>query len=534
MRFKTLTYAGAVFAVGLAGFLLLAARPESRSLAAPQLSASASLATKGSVAFAGAGFGGISLTALETNAVPFKLVAAALVMDERARSPSAPADLETLRQVLRRFGFLYPEQVIGLPEGMRLPRNEKPLGMTHSFIAPVGGSQVEVANLGCAACHGGVSYAADGTPQPDRAVLGMPNTSLDLESYTQAIFTALRTHADDPALLAMADSLFPDMGWQERASLRWIVLPLARSRLGELAGAQAALPFPNGLPGATNGVAALKLQTGTPLLGNGAQDRGFVSIPDLALRHRRSRLLADGAYAAPSGKADPRELAVITSFFTVPSMGVKPEQAQHHIPEAEAIFAWLADYRPQAFPGAVDKAAAQRGAALYAQRCAACHGQFDWNEGTPQLGSFPDWIGDVGTDPLRARAIDAALAAAIRRSVYGSLITVRHGDGYAAPPLAGVWASAPYLHNGAVPSLAALFDPRLRPSRFMVGGHALDWKSMGLRLTADGRFPAGYAPFATPQWVDTSQPGLGNKGHTYGSDLTLQERRALIEFMKLL
>ena len=536
MRFKRLTLAAIAAASGLAGFLLLAAEPEGASLAAPPMPmpGAATLAARGSAAFAGGGFGGISLTALETNAVPFKLVAAALVMEERARNPAAPADLATLRQVLQRFGFLYPGEVMGLPAGVRLPLGEKPLGMTHGFIAPVGGARVEVANLGCAACHGGVSYAADGTPQPGRAVLGMPNTSLDLESYTQAIFTALRAHADDPALLAMADTLFPAMGWRERASLRWIVLPLARSRLAELAGAKAALPFPNGLPGATNGVAALKLQTGTPLLGGGPEDRGFVSIPDLALRHRRSRLLVDGAYAAPSGKADLRELAAITSFFTVPSMGVKPEQAQRHIADAEAIFAWLKDYRPQSFPGPIDRVAAMRGAGLYAQACAACHGRFDWNGGAPRLVSFPDWIGDVGTDTLRARAIDGALAGAIRASAYGSAITVKPGEGYAAPPLAGVWASAPYLHNGAVPSLAALLDPGLRPRRFMVGGHALDWQSMGLRLAADGRFPAGYRPFATPQWVDTSQPGLGNGGHTYGSDMTAPERAALIAFLKLL
>lgn len=534
MRFKTPIFAGLALAVGLAAFLLLDAEREGTSLAAPPLGAATSLAAKGSAAFAGGGFGGISLTALETNAVPFKLVAAALVMEERARNPSAPSDLATLRQVLGRFGFLYPEQVSGLPDGVRLPLTEKPLGMTHGFIAPVGGSRVEVANLGCAACHGGVSYAADGTPQPGRAVLGMPNTSLDLESYTQAIFTALRTHADDPALLAMADTLFPDMDWQERASLRWIVLPLARSRLGELAGASAALPFPNGLPGATNGVAALKLQTGTPLLGGGAEDRGFVSIPDLALRHRRSRLLADGAYAAPSGKADLRELSAITSFFTVPSMGVRPEEARRHIPEAEAIFAWLEDYRPQPFPGPVDRAAAARGAVLYAQGCASCHGSFEWNGGAPRLASFPDWIGDVGTDPLRGRVLDEGLAQAIRASAYAEAIKVRNGEGYAAPPLAGLWSSPPYLHNGSVPSLAALLDPKLRPRRFMVGGHALDWQSMGLRLTADGRYPAGYVPFAAAQWVDTGQPGLGNGGHGFGSELTTQERQALIEFLKLL
>ncbi|AUX70439.1 hypothetical protein CHX26_13880 [Porphyrobacter sp. HT-58-2] len=518
----------------LAGFAWLAADHDTPSLSQPKLGEDADAAMRGAAVFAGGAFGGISLTALETNAVPFKLVAAALVLEEQARDPATPADLATLRRVMQRFGFLYPIEVDGLPDGVRLTLAEKPLGMTHGMIAPIGGAQVEIANLGCAACHGGVAYASDGTPEPQRAVLGMPNTSLDLESYTQAVFVALRRHADSPALLEMAERLFPEMGWRERVSLRWIVLPLARDRLDRLAGKDRALPFPNGLPGATNGVAALKLQSGTPFLGGGMEDRGFVSIPDLALRHRRSRLLADGAYATPSGTANLRELAAITSFFTVPSMGVKPEEARRHIPDAEAIFAWLADYRPQAFPGPVDLGDAERGAAIYAAGCAACHGRVDWNGGAPRLLSYPDWIGDVGTDPLRAAAIDEPLAAAIRGSAYGKAIIVRPGDGYAAPPLAGVWSSAPYLHNGSVPSLAALLDPRLRPARFMVGGHALDWESMGLLLTPEGTYPEGYLPFAMPQWVDTSQPGLSNSGHRYGSELTLQERRALIEFLKLL
>lgn len=541
---KLFLLASLVIVLGLAGYVYLAAAPEGPSLAMPQTGAKTALAAsgvaaKGAAAFAGGSFGGISQTALETNAVPFKLVAAALVMDEQARDPTAKPDLATLRRVMQRFGFLYPQSVEGMPAGMRLPLTDtpnpdKPLGMTHGFIAPVGGTRVEVANLGCAACHAGVSYLPDGTPESGRAVLGMPNTSLDLESYTQAIFTALRRHAGDPALLAMADTLFPQMSFQERASLRWIVLPLARSRLETLAGASRALPFSNGLPGATNGVAALKLQIGTPLLEGGPGDRGIVSIPDLALRDRRNRLLADGAYGAPSSTADRQELAAITSFFTVPSMGVKPEEARRHLPDVEAIFTWLADYRPQAFPGPVDLATAKRGAALYARDCASCHGSFEWTAAAPELRSYPDWIGNVGTDPLRAQAFDADLADAIRSSAYSETITVKPGEGYAAPPLAGVWASAPYLHNGSVPSLAALLDPRLRPTRFMVGGHALDWKSMGLRLTAEGDYPAGYTPFSEPQWVDTTQPGLGNGGHTYGSELGEEERQALIAFLKLL
>jgi hypothetical protein len=157
-----------------------------------------------------------------------------------------------------------------------------------------------------------------------------------------------------------------------------------------------------------------------------------------------------------------------------------------------------------------------------------------WQGDRPELAGFPNWIGDVGTDRLRMNVFDAALASAIQRSSYADAIKPRPGEGYAAVPLTGVWATAPYLHNGSVPSLAALLDPSLRPGRFMVGGHALDWTTMGLRLAPDGSFPAGYRPFSTPQWVDTRQPGLGNGGHSFGSELNPEDRRALLEFLKLL
>ena len=521
-------------ALAVFAFAVLGADRDNESRALPQVAEDARPALRGAAFFVGDGFGGISQTSLETNAIPWKLAAAALVLDEVSRNPGTPATRETLRSVLKRFGFLYPETLEGMPPDWRFSEGDKPLGMTHGEIAPVGGARVEVANLGCAACHASVAYDAAGNPDPTRAVPGMPNTSLDLESYTQAVFFAMRDQADDSALLDMADRLFPQMDWRERASLRWLVLPLARSRLEELEGRDRAIAFPNGLPGATNGVAALKLQTASPLLEGGSGDRGFVSVPELGLRHWRSRLLADGAYATPSGTNDPRELAAIASFFTVPSMGVKPEDARRHIPKAEAIFAWLADYRPARYPGPVDETRVIRGAGIYARDCAACHGSYVFAQGVPQLESFPDWIGDVGTDPLRAQVFDASLVQAVRHSRYGDTFDVRTGEGYAAPPLAGLWASAPYLHNGSVPTLAALLDPGTRPARFMVGGHALDWARVGLRLERDGRYPAGYTPFSTPQWVDTSQPGLGNGGHTYGSDLPDAEKADLIEFLKAL
>ncbi|MGR4893274.1 hypothetical protein ACIPPQ_19780 [Sphingopyxis sp. LARHCG72] len=533
-----------ILLIAAAGWLT--AKPENEAVSRPVLAADAAAGTRGAAAFLGAGFGGISVESLDSSAIPWKLATAALVLDERQRDPSAAADQATVRRVLRRFGFLFPDQIANLPPGIVWRGGEKPLGITHGSIAPVGGTKVEVANLGCAACHAGVTYDAAGAARPDRAWLGTPNSALDLEAYTQAVYDAMRRHMGSDALLEMAATLYPEMGWRERQSLRWLVMLLAKRRLAELRGQPRPLPFPNGAPGSTNGVAALKYALGAPLAGGGPGDDGVVSVPELGRREWRSALLTDGAYAVPGTKPGAtveadltperlRALAAITSFFTVPSMGVHPDKAQHRLGDTEAIFAWLRGYEPQPFPGSVDAAASRRGEAVYAARCASCHGDYRWREGEkPRPAAFPNWIGDVGTDPLRARLFDAGLVKAVDATAYRALIDVRAGRGYAAPPLAGLWSSAPYLHNGSVPSLAALLDPAQRPPRFLVGGHALDFGAMGLRLAPGGGYPEGYRPYSVPRWTDTAKPGRGNGGHLFGAELLPAERAALIEYLKLL
>ncbi len=502
-------------------------------------------ADRGAALFHGGDFGGLSVPALETHAIPWRLAAAALVLDRT--DEGRPARAADIQDAFRAFGFLYPEAIGNWP-GARVPEDATvPLGMAHGDLSPVRGLPVRIANLGCAACHAGTTYAADGAPTPERAWLGMPNSSIDLEAYTLAVFHALRRQAADPErLLAETRRLFPEMGWRERAALRWLVLPRVRRRLEELTGTERPLPFPNGHPGNTNGVAALKQALGVPLAGGGAAETGTVSIPDLGHRTWRTSLLADGAYAVP-GEARRREttaadvtparreaLAAITTFFTVPSMGVHPDRATRSLDDATAVLGFLDLYRPQPFPGPVDRAAAQAGARLYARDCASCHGRYDDSGDRPRLVAFPNWLGDVGTDGTRAAAFDARLAGAVGGTLYRDRIAARHTGRYAAPPLTGIWASAPYLHNGSVPTIAALLDPASRPPRFQVGGHALDFDRLGLRLDEGGAYPAGYRPFSRPAWIDTRRPGLANGGHDFGAGLSAAERRQLIEYLKLL
>jgi mono/diheme cytochrome c family protein len=96
---------------------------------------------------------------------------------------------------------------------------------------------------------------------------------------------------------------------------------------------------------------------------------------------------------------------------------------------------------------------------------------------------------------------------------------------YKARPLNGIWASAPFLHNGSVPNLWELLrKPDQRVTAFNVGSWEMDPVKVG--------FVTGVEP-ATSKF-DTTLSGNSNKGHEYGSDLTDKDKWALIEYLKTL
>lgn len=97
---------------------------------------------------------------------------------------------------------------------------------------------------------------------------------------------------------------------------------------------------------------------------------------------------------------------------------------------------------------------------------------------------------------------------------------------YKARPLEGIWATAPYLHNGSVPTLYALLRaPADRPRTFNVGGRVYDPKHVGYDTSPTA--PGNSFVF------DTSLPGNSNKGHDYGvGKLTETQRLELLEYLK--
>lgn len=114
-----------------------------------------------------------------------------------------------------------------------------------------------------------------------------------------------------------------------------------------------------------------------------------------------------------------------------------------------------------------------------------------------------------------------------RGKVYWRDTVLEDGKPYAARPLHGVWAAAPYLHNGSVPTLHDLLTPPgQRPKTFPIGHRDYDPVKVG--FVTD--LPADKVKYT----VDTAKTGNGNGGHHFGTTLPDDEKKALLEYLKTL
>lgn len=229
---------------------------------------------------------------------------------------------------------------------------------------------------------------------------------------------------------------------------------------------------------------------------------------------------------------------------------------------------FLANVRPPEWPADVARNAtlAQRGKDIYASTCRGCH---EARQSQTGLLHFPnvscDTIGvdcnyansyldaKEGTNP--ARELTASFQKVAQRYYEEASISpeqrakiedryderlnpsgrrrdtgkFRFTDGYRAKPLDGTWATAPFLHNGSVPTLRDLLSPAAqRPKAFYVGGRRYDLKRVGIET-----FPVEQGPKNGSDFLyDTTKPGNGNGGHEFGVNLSDADKDALIEFLK--
>ena len=205
---------------------------------------------------------------------------------------------------------------------------------------------------------------------------------------------------------------------------------------------------------------------------------------------------------------------------------------------AADLRAFISSLEPPAWPFEINAALAGEGQQLFEQTCTRCHGSYG-EEPVYPARLVP--LKTIGTDPTLVEFAHGKGAVYIdwfNRSFYGDLSVAAPGPGYVAPPLDGIWASAPFLHNGSVPSLRAVLDSKSRPSvwRHTVKDASDPDSYDSVNMGWSHEIPSeDKATADEPQRIyDTRLPGYANSGHTFGDHFSDSQRLAVLEYLKTL
>jgi len=198
------------------------------------------------------------------------------------------------------------------------------------------------------------------------------------------------------------------------------------------------------------------------------------------------------------------------------------------------IYQYIEELPAPEYPFEVDHQLAARGKELFEQTCAECHGTYGPG------GEFPNRvipIEEVGTDDRRLYAVSRENREWNNETWLqygGEHPTWPESTGYLAPPLDGVWASAPYFHNGAAPTLWAVMNPSERPAVWKRTEDGYDTENVGLEVSTYDVVPEGLSDRERRMYYDTSHIGNSAEGHTFPDVLSAEEKWAVIEYLKTL
>lgn len=199
------------------------------------------------------------------------------------------------------------------------------------------------------------------------------------------------------------------------------------------------------------------------------------------------------------------------------------------------VLAYLYSLEAPSYPFDINTALAEEGKLVFETNCTSCHGTYGANETYPNLVVS---LNTIGTDPELSKLYSTPSELNTYffdwfnngwfSSGQNGLELISKG-GYIAPPLDGIWATAPYLHNGSIPNLATLLDSDTRPKYWSrtFESNDLDQVNIGWNHTVENKKE-------NTSTYDTTIKGYGNEGHTFGDPLTDAERSAVLEYLKTL
>ncbi len=227
------------------------------------------------------------------------------------------------------------------------------------------------------------------------------------------------------------------------------------------------------------------------------------------------------------GRGDFGNFLMLSNLLTVKDT-VEAREVSSHFGD---VLAYIRSLQPPKYPYAIDAQLADEGKQVFNTTCSRCHGDYGDKSNYPNL-LIPESI--IQTDSLlfKSNYQNQRFVDWFNKSWYATgdhPARLESYNGYIAPPLDGIWITAPYLHNGSVPTLQALLNSKERPTYWQrdFKHPQYDYVNVGWQYTAKDSTSHKKA-------YNTTLPGYGNYGHTFGDVLSERERKALIEYLKTL
>jgi mono/diheme cytochrome c family protein len=279
------------------------------------------------------------------------------------------------------------------------------------------------------------------------------------------------------------------------------------------------------------------------------------------------------------GDGNPYDAGHFSFNFTGAQANANDIHADHVASTAKALAFARETVSPE-FPERLDAKLVQKGADIFHDRtypedwdnfraCFKCHGSYTKIGDNPDFSLPGSWTvkydgteyENVRTDTAYNEIVKAlgpvndhitklqTYFASQEKPELGTIYAPLKGKGYVPPPLVGVWATAPYFHNGSVPTVEAVLNSKLRPEIWIRNEdpNAYDLESMGMvfstlsreELEESDRIMRTASHLSRESLdqmfiYDTEGFGRGNMGHTFGDQLTQDERLAIMEFLKSL
>ena len=227
------------------------------------------------------------------------------------------------------------------------------------------------------------------------------------------------------------------------------------------------------------------------------------------------------------GRGDFGRFLMASNLLTVTDSSEAKEVDSHF----NDVLAYINSIQPPKYPKPVNGEMAASGKKIFNVSCSKCHGTYGEDGKYPNL-LIPESIIKTDSALYTSNYSNPQFVEWFNKSWFttgdhpAQLIPYR---GYIAPPLDGIWVTAPYLHNGSVPNLEALLNSEKRPAY---------WQRSFDKQDYNYEIPGwNYEEKNTPgnsEVYNTTLKGYSNSGHYFGDKLSDKERRDVIEYLKTL